>query len=62
MHTMPETLTATIETALAQARYEGNAFLAYLLEMALIAASEPARSDDNADLSETGQGRLLKVA
>lgn len=62
MHTTTATLIATIGTALAQAHYEGDAFLAYLLGMALIAASEPERSDDKFDLSETGQGLYRNVA
>ena len=62
MHTTTATLIATIGTALAQAHYEGDAFLAYLLGMALIAASEPERSDDEFDLSATDQGRFLKMA
>jgi hypothetical protein len=55
MHRTPETMTTTIETALAQARYEGNGFVAYLLEMALMAASEPAIPYSRVDQSETGQ-------
>jgi hypothetical protein len=62
MHRMPETITTTIGTALAQARYEGNGFVAYLLEMALMAASEPAKADCRVDLSETGQDRPRAVA
>ena len=62
MHTMPEKLTSTIETALIQAKYEGEAFVAYLLEMALIAARENAHPDLCADLIRTAEERLLAVA
>jgi hypothetical protein len=62
MHTMPENLMTTIETALIQAKYEGEAFVAYLLEMALIAAIEAARAESCADLDETGANRYLAVA
>jgi hypothetical protein len=55
MHTMPETLTSLIETALAQAKYDGDAVTAYLLEVALKAASEPAKTGCRVDRSETGQ-------
>jgi hypothetical protein len=62
MHRTPETITTTIETALAQARYDGNGFVAYLLEMAFMAASEPAKADCRVDLSETGQDRPRAAA
>ena len=62
MHTMPENLMTIIETALIQAKYEGQAFVAYLLEMALIAAREAASADFRADLISTGPDQFLAVA
>jgi hypothetical protein len=62
MHRTPETMTTAIETALVTAKYEGNAFVAYLLEMALIAASEHPKINGNASHSLIGLDQLRAVA
>jgi hypothetical protein len=62
MHTMPENLMTVIETALVQAKYEGEAFVAYLLEMALAAASESANAGSCADDIGAGLEQLRAIA